>query len=135
MKILSLVLMLLANTVPATAKEFSLSDGETGPIVVSMQMHIREQKEELVAYPKHVAELTATARNDSGRPIRYAKFCVQADRRQKGCDFEFSNRWVWMPGEEMVWMIDKHARPGIEKGLTVMLLKIQTDTRKAKEQR
>jgi hypothetical protein len=132
MKTLSLILTLLANAVPAMASEFRLSDGEIGPIVVSMQIHVREQKEELVAYPKHVAEFTASARNDSGMPIRFAKFCVQTGRRQKGCDFQFSNKWVWMPGEEIVWMIDKHARPGMEKAATVMLLEVKTETKKAR---
>ena len=132
MKTLSLILTLLASSLPAMATEFRLSDGQTGPIVVSMEVHVREQKEELVAYPKHVAEFTATARNDSDQPIRHAKFCVQTGRRQKGCDFEFSNKWIWKPGEDMVWMIDRHARPGMEKNARIMLLEIKIEPAKTK---
>ena len=58
MKKLALVLVLLAGSLPAMATEFSLSDGETGPIVVSMQIHVRNEKEELTAYPKQIAEFT-----------------------------------------------------------------------------
>jgi hypothetical protein len=131
MKTLSLILTLLASSVPAMAAEFRLSGGEIGPIVVSAQVRIRDKKEELTAYPQRVAEFTATARNESELPIRYARFCVQTGRRTKGCDFEFSNKWIWMPGEEMIWMIDKHARPGMDKVATVMLIKIQTQAKTA----
>ena len=132
MKNLALVLVLLAGSVPAMATEFSLSDGETGPIVVSMQVHVRNEKAELTAFPKQIAEFTASARNDSEQPIRYAKFCVQTGRRAKGCDFEFSNKWIWMPGEEINWMIDKHARPGMDKAATVILLEIKPEVKKVK---
>ena len=132
MKNLALVLVLLAGSVPAMAAEFSLSDGETGPIVVSMQIHVRNEKEELTAFPKQIAEFTASARNDTEKPIRYAKFCVQTGRRAKGCDFEFWNKWIWMPGEELTWMIDKHARPGMDQAAKVMLLEIKPEVKKAK---
>ena len=123
---LVLILMWLADSVPAMATEFRLSRGEVGPIVVSMQVHIRNAKGELTAFPRQVAEFTASARNDSQQPIRYAKFCVQTGRRAKGCDFEFWSNQAWMPGEELLWMIDKRARPGMDKAATVMLVKLKT---------
>ena len=125
MKILALVLVLLAGSVPAMATEFSLSDGETGPIVVSMQIHVRNEKEELTAFPKQIAEFTASARNDSEQPIRYAKFCVQAARRMKGCDFRLSIKRIWNSGEEITWTPDGRARRGIETP-SIQLVKIDT---------
>ena len=83
-------------------------------------------KEELTAFPRKVAELTASARNDSGQPIRYAQFCVQAARRMKGCDFQLKTHEVWKPGEELVWTLDGHARRGIENA-HIVLVKIKSD--------
>ena len=108
------------------ASEFKVSAGEVGPIVISTQINVRNEKQELTAFPKKVAELTAFARNDSGQPIRYARFCVQTGRRAKGCDFEFWTSGVWMPGEELLWMLDKRARPGIEKPTSVTLRRFKT---------
>jgi hypothetical protein len=131
--LLGFILVSIAGSVPAIASDFTLSDGEIGPIVVSTQMHIRDAKQELTAYPRQVAEFTATARNNSQWPIRNAKFCVQTGRRRKGCDFEFSNPWIWMPNEELTWMIDKHAHDGMEKVTSVILTRITVETRAAKQ--
>mgnify|MGYP001493655421 CR=1 FL=1 len=98
-----------------------------------MQIQIRDAKQALTAFPKHVAELTASARNDSGQPILYAKFSVQAGRRAKGCDFEFWSNQIWMPGKELLWMIDKHARPGMERGATVFLVKVKAEAKKVQQ--
>ena len=125
MKVPLLVVMLIATSIPAVATEFRLTGGEIGPIVVSMEVHIRNEKDKLVAEPRQIAEFTATARNESDQAIRYAKFCVQAGRRTKGCDFEFWSNQVWLPGEELLWMIDKHARPGIDMIGSAMILKLK----------
>lgn len=127
--LLVLILLLTMNSAPAMANDFRLSADGVGPIVVSMQINVRNAKEELTAFPRKVAELTASARNDSGQPIRYAKFCVQAARRTKGCDFQLWTNEVWEPGEELVWTIDGHARRGIEKA-TIMLVKLKKDVQK-----
>jgi len=122
-----LLLIVLASIKPisATADEFQLSKDGIGPINVSMEVHVRNAKDNLTAFPRQVAELTASARNDSGQPIRYAKFCVQAARRMKGCDFQFSIKGFWEPGEEITWTPDAHARRGIEHS-SIRLVKIQT---------
>ena len=122
-----LLLIVLASIKPisATADEFQLSKDGIGPINVSMEVHVRNAKDNLTAFPRQVAELTASARNDSGQPIRYAKFCVQAARRMKGCDFQFSIKGFWEPGEEITWTPDAHAQRGIEHS-SIRLVKIQT---------
>ena len=43
----------------------------------------------------------------------------------KGCDFQFSIKRVWGPGEEITWTPDGHARRGIENA-SIRLVKIQT---------
>jgi hypothetical protein len=116
----------------ATDTEFRFNAGELGPIVLSVQIKIRYAKEELTAFPKKVAELTVNGLNDSGQPIGYMKFCVQAGRRTKGCDFQFWTSQVWMPGEKLLWMVDKPARPGIEKPTTIILVKFKSVPEKYK---
>ncbi len=122
-----LLLILLGSIKPisATADDFQLSKDGIGPITVSMEVHVRNAKDNLTAFPRQVAELTALARNDSGQAIRYAKFCVQAARRMKGCDFQFSIKRVWNPGEEITWTPDGRARRGIENA-SIRLVKIET---------
>ena len=122
-----LLLIVLASIKPisATADEFQLSKDGTGPITVAVEVHVRNEKDNLTAFPRKVAELTATARNDSGQPIRYAKFCVQAARRMKGCDFRLSIKRIWNSGEEITWTPDGRARRGIETP-SIQLVKIET---------
>ena len=115
-------LLLTIHSAPAMASEIRLDTEGAGPIVVSMQVNIREAKKELTAFPRKVAELSVSARNDSGQPIRYAKFCVQAARRTKGCDFQLWINNVWRPGEELVWLVDGAAARGIETP-RIMLVK------------
>src|SRR3989442_2811300 len=93
--VLLLILLVSIKPIFATADEFQLTKDGIGPINVSMEVHVRNAKDNLTAFPRQVAELTASARNDSGQPIRYAKFCVQAARRMKGCDFQFSIKRAW----------------------------------------
>jgi len=123
--VLLLILLVSIKPIFATADEFQLTKDGIGPINVSMEVHVRNAKDNLTAFPRQVAELTASARNDSGQPIRYAKFCVQAARRMKGCDFQFSIKRVWEPGEEITWTPDAHTRRGIEHA-SIRLVKIQT---------
>jgi hypothetical protein len=123
---LLLILLFVFDSVPATANEFRLSKDDVGPIVISMKVDVRNAKEELTAFPHKVAELTASARNDSGQPIRYAKFCVQAARRMKGCDFKLKTRELWKPGEELVWTLDGHARRGIENA-SIMIVELKSE--------
>ena len=119
-----MILLFTVISTPVFANEFRLSADGVGPIVISVQVNVRNAKEELTAFPRKVAELTAFARNDSGQPIRYAQFCVQAARRTKGCDFKFWVNEIWEPGEELKWMLDGRANRGIEAP-TVMLLKLK----------
>lgn len=116
-------LLLIAMARPALAADFRLNADGVGPFVVSVHVDLRNEKDELTAFPRKVAELTASARNDSGHPIRYAKFCVQAARRTKGCDFNLRVN-DWKPGEELVWTVDKRARRGIDKP-SIMLVKLK----------
>ncbi len=123
--VLPLFLIIAFHSVPARAGEFRLSAEGMGPIVVSMTVNVRNGKEELTAFPRRVAELTARARNDSGMPIQRVRLCVQAERRTKGCDFQLWSNDVWQPGEELVWMVDKPAKRGIENA-RIMILTLQT---------
>lgn len=123
------ILLLTVNSRPARAGEFRLTADGVGPIVVSVKVNVRNAKEELTAFPRKVAELTASARNDTGQPIRYAKFCVQAARRTQGCDFKLWTSDVWEPGEELVWTVDGDAKRGIEKA-TIMLVKLKMQVQK-----
>ena len=68
-----------------------------------------------------MAELTASARNESGQPIEQATLCVQAERRMKGCDFKLKTHGVWQPDEELVWTLDKRAQRGIENPKVTLL--------------
>ncbi len=88
-----------------------------------MNIVVRNKKEYLTAFPSKEAELTAFARNDSGHPIRYAKFCVQAPAH-KGCDMKFWTNEVWQPGEELTWIVRGKAPRGIENA-TLALMKIK----------
>jgi hypothetical protein len=126
---LFLILLFVFDSLPAIASEFQLSKDGVGPIVISMKIDVRNEKEELTAFPRKVAELTLSARNDSGQEITYSKFCVQAERRMKGCDFQLKTpkKKVWEPGEELVWTLDAKARRGIENPkITIVELKSAT---------
>jgi hypothetical protein len=126
------ILLFVVCSLSVTGTDFRFSDSEIGPIVVSVQIKVRIADEQLTAFPKKVAELTATGRNLSKQPIRYAKFCVQAGRRTKGCDFELWTDQVWMPGQELLWMADRPARPGIEKPTILVLVKFKPATETSK---
>ena len=130
---LMLILLFAVHSVPAAANEFRLSADGVGPIAISMQINIRNAKEELTAFPQKIAELTVSGRNDSGQPIRFAKFCVQTARRARGCDFQLWTKRVWTPGEELLWMIDKHARPGMEKAARITLVKYKIEEEKSND--
>ncbi len=115
----------LAVNLPAATGDYQVSQGEVGPISISLKIDVRNAKEELTAFPKKIAELTASGRNDSGQAIRYAKFCVQVARHTTGCDFSFWTNEVWMPGEELTWLIDKHAQRGVEDVVSVTLVSLR----------
>src|SRR5437763_14913539 len=110
----AVLLLLMIGSVQTCAGVSQLSKDDVGPITVCVKVEIRNEKEELVAFPRKVAELTAYARNDSEQPIQEATLCVQAERRMKGCDFKLKTHAVWKPGEELVWTLDGRAHRGIE---------------------
>src|SRR5437763_1918668 len=68
----------LVNTSALAANEFRLNKDGVGPIVIVAEVSVQGRD----------AQLKASARNDSGQPLRFAKFCVTAEGRTKGCDFE-----------------------------------------------
>src|SRR5712691_3799621 len=110
----AVLLLLIIGSLPTWPDELQLSKDGVGPIAVSMKVEIRNAKEELTAFPRKVAELTASARNESGQPIQEATLCVQAERRMKGCDFKLKTHAVWKPDEELVWTLDGRAHRGID---------------------
>jgi len=124
----SLVCILLLGLNSAFASgEYRLNANEIGPITFSsVRVRVRNAKQELTAFPQQVAELTATGRNDSEVIISNAKFCVQTGRRTSGCDFKLLINEPWFPGEELTWLIDKRARPGIDGPARIMILKLKT---------
>jgi hypothetical protein len=124
----AVLLLLIIGSLPAWPDELRLSKDTVGPIAVSVKVEIRNEKEELVAFPRKVAELTVSARNESGQPIQQATFCVQAERRMKGCDFKLKLKThaVWNPGDELLWTVDGLAHRGIDNPkITITELKIE----------
>jgi hypothetical protein len=89
----------------ASPTDFLLAKDGFGPIFMTIDINVTGD----------MAELNASARNDSGQPIRFAKFCVAAKGRTRGCDFELWTTAVWKPGEVLKWPLLKgHARSGLE---------------------
>jgi hypothetical protein len=85
-----LVLLLLSVTI-TRAGEFKLyGENGVGPIVMDTRVVING----------NTASFTGTARNQSGRPIRYAAWCVQARKQKSGCTFRlWTTGTPWNPGE------------------------------------
>jgi hypothetical protein len=116
----SVLLSLFLCPAPAFSGDFHLGMDGVGPIHISMKIQVRNATEELTAYPGKKAEVQLTALNDSGKPIRYARFCIQAMWRSKGCDFNLWTNQVWAPGEELTWNVRGNAPRGIENALVVL---------------
>lgn len=76
-------------------KEFTLSKNGIGPI--AMTSHVRMVGTQ--------AELTASARNDTGQAIRRAEWCVQGAKQKGGCAFALWTTEPWQPGEAIEWKI------------------------------
>jgi hypothetical protein len=90
----------------AASNEFRLTKDGVGPIVIVTDIKITGKE----------ALLKASARNDSGQPIRFAKFCVAAEGRTKGCDFELWTTATWKAGEELTWTpLRGSAHVGLDK--------------------
>jgi hypothetical protein len=105
----------LTGTLPPP-NEFRLTKDGVGPLVLVTEVVVNGRD----------AQLKASARNDSGQPIRYAKFCVVAEGRTKGCDFEIWTTAIWKPGEELTWSpLKAAARPGIQN-LSVTITNLDT---------
>ena len=122
----AVLLLLMIGSVQTCAGVSQLSKDDVGPFAVCVKVEIRNEKEELVAFPRKVAELTVNARNESGQPIQQATFCVQAERRMKGCDFKLKTHAVWKADEELVWTVDGRAHRGIENPkITITELKTE----------
>ena len=128
MKLRRMAAILLASvacSTPGIAQDFRFKADGVGPITISLSVRLRDEKEYLTAFPRQVAELTASARNESRQPIRSASFCVQAERRMKGCDFNLVAKF-WEPGEVRVWTLDRIASRGIENP-KIVFGRIKTD--------
>ena len=125
----AILLLLLIGAAPSCPDVSPLAKDDVGPIAVCVKVEIRNEKEELVAFPRKVAELTVSARNESGQPIQQATLCIRAERRMKGCDFKLKTHAVWTPGEELVWTPDGRAPRGIEHPkITIIKLKTAVAT-------
>jgi hypothetical protein len=120
----SLLLVFYLYSQPGLASDFHLSASGIGPIDISIKIQVRSDDGELTSYPRKKAEVVLTAINDSGKPIRYARFCIQAMWRTKGCDFSVWTNQVWVPGEELTWNVRGDAPRGIENAL-VMLTRLR----------
>jgi hypothetical protein len=81
----------------ASPTDFLLAKDGFGPIYMTIDINLNGDK----------AELKASARNDSGQPIRFARFCVAAKGRTRGCDFELWTTSVWKPGAVLTWPLLK----------------------------
>jgi hypothetical protein len=121
---LPMLWIVLNASVSAIASDFQLEKDGLGPIKVSMKIEVIRERKDLNDFPVRRAEITATARNESGQPIRRAKLCIQAPFRSKGCDFELPTKDVWKPGERLTWVAHGKAPYRIEEA-RIVLLKIE----------
>ncbi|MCL5743247.1 MAG: hypothetical protein M1541_04845 [Acidobacteria bacterium] len=67
--------------------------GDIGPIATSTCIHRTGKQFTLTAY----------ARNDSGRRIRRATWCIRAKNQRTGCLYNLWNTEPWEPGEKIQW--------------------------------
>ncbi len=90
---------------PLASEQFRLSNLGIGPVVIDTHVEIRQIR-------RSRAELTASARNESGVPIREAELCVRAAKQKKGCAFTLWITDIWRPGEKIEWTISGRAGQG-----------------------
>jgi len=75
------------------------------------------------------AAFTGTARNQSGKPIRHAAWCVQARKLKTGCSFIlWTTQTPWKPGEKIEFEYRAPAGHGFPKHL-VSLIDLQLVTK------
>jgi hypothetical protein len=78
----------------ASAEEFTLSQGNIGPITVESQINSDGKR----------ATLVTTAVNRTNRPIAYARFCVSLTGGK--CPWKLWTTAEWPAGKEMKWTLD-----------------------------
>jgi hypothetical protein len=83
----------LLETSWASTTDFLLARDGVGPIFMTIDINVTGD----------TAEMKASARNDSGQPIHFAKFCIVGKGRTRGCDFELWTTAIWKPGERLIW--------------------------------
>ncbi len=91
MRIRLILAGLIASVTSLPAEDFTLTQGNIGPIHVHTEMTYQGKGERLVA----------TATNDSGVVIPYVRFCVSAS--MKGCLFTMWTTAAWQPGKQLSW--------------------------------
>jgi len=90
---ISVLLWVLAAPARADDEELEFRRDGIGPIVVYANVELQGK----------LVRLTASARNESGVPIRHAEWCVQALTQLKGCTFRFATTKTMAPGETVEW--------------------------------
>jgi hypothetical protein len=77
----------------------------------------------------NTAVFTGTARNQSGKPIRHAAWCVQTKKLKTGCSFSlWTTKTPWKPGEEIEFEYKAPAGHGFPNHL-VSLIDLQLVTK------
>jgi hypothetical protein len=89
---IALIAVVVAGVQPLLAEDFGLYGNGVGPLIISSQIEVK----------KKVATLHATATNNSGTPIRRARFCA-VPRGHKECGLTFWTVGVWQPGQTVHW--------------------------------
>jgi hypothetical protein len=104
--------------VSSHGQEYSLSKDGVGPFIMETRVRMDAK----------LAVFTGTARNQSGKPIRHAAWCVQAKRLKTGCSFIlWTTQTPWRPGEEIKFEYTAPAGHGFPKH-TVSLINLELVT-------
>jgi hypothetical protein len=101
--------VLLAICSACSAEDLRLSKNGVGPVSISTQISVKKGK----------AHIVASARNESGRPIRSARFTLRSTTRSS-CAFDLWTTREWAAGETWKWDITlsscKGDAPALRRG-------------------
>jgi hypothetical protein len=112
MRPVHLLVLTVVLIVPSHGQEFSLSKDGVGPIMMKTSVRMDGK----------TAVFTGTARNESGRSIRHAVWCVQAKKLKAGCSFDlWTTKRPWKPGEEIDFEYKAPAGHGFPKHVVSLI--------------
>jgi hypothetical protein len=101
----------------ALAQEYNLSKDGVGPISLRLQAEGKGKK----------TKVTATCRNGSAQPIRWARFCLRGPFTKSGCDWTFQTVSRLPPGQDVSWNQTGYAL-NTSLGYSVSILEIERES-------